>query len=119
MDPQADLFFQTHSDALGFSVRVSRSQWRRIVEQKHPSMAGREQDIRSVLSNPDQIRRSSRTEDVYLCYKSDGSGRWLCAVVKPSACARRQQHRRLEADGFLITAYVTDAIKEGDRVWPK
>jgi hypothetical protein len=33
---------------------------------------------------------------------------WTCAVAK-----------REDDDGFLITAYPTDAIKEGIRVWPK
>ncbi len=32
--------------------------------------------------------------------------RWLCAVAK-----------RLEGEGFLITAYVTDAVKIGESVW--
>jgi hypothetical protein len=31
----------------------------------------------------------------------------LCVVVK-----------RLNGDGFVITCYLTDAIKEGDPIWP-
>jgi hypothetical protein len=27
--------------------------------------------------------------------------------------------RRSSKDGFLITAYPTDAIKEGTKIWPK
>ena len=45
--------------------------------------------------------------DVLLFYKTVDSRRWVCAVCK-----------RLNGDGFLITAYPTDAIKEGDRIWP-
>lgn len=28
-------------------------------------------------------------------------------------------HKRLNGDGFLITTYPTDAIKEGERIWSK
>lgn len=34
--------------------------------------------------------------------------RWICAVVK-----------RLDGDGFLITTFPTDAIKEGEQIWNK
>ena len=27
--------------------------------------------------------------------------------------------QRIDGEGFLITAYQTDAIKEGEKVWPK
>jgi len=37
---------------------------------------------------------------VYLFYKPGRIGRWVCAVTK-----------RLDGDGFLITAYPTDATK--------
>jgi len=33
----------------------------------------------------------------------------VCAVIKELA----------ETSGFLITAYLTDAIKEGDRIWTR
>jgi hypothetical protein len=45
---------------------------------------------------------------VFLFYKLEREERWVCAVA-----------RRLNSEGFLITAYVTDAIKEGTQVWPK
>jgi len=32
--------------------------------------------------------------------------RWICAVTK-----------KLNGDGFLITTYPTDRIKEGKRIW--
>ena len=43
---------------------------------------------------------------VFLFYRAELPGRWICAVTK-----------RLNAEGFLITTYPTDAIKEGERVW--
>lgn len=92
---------------LGFPVRVSVERWRLVVELKHPVMSGREASVRRALEAPDEIRSSRSDSRVVLFYKSDGEKRWVCAV------ARQTDH-----DGFLITAYLTDAIKEGVRVWP-
>jgi len=61
-----------------------------------------------VLQKPDEIRRSRRDEDVYLFYKKEKARRWICAIAK-----------RSNDDGFLITTYPTDAIKEREIVWTK
>ena len=96
------------STPLGFTVRVSRSHWTLITKTKHPVMLGREAVVQDVLTNPDEIRLSRVDPSVYLFYKLERQQRWVCAVA-----------RRLNGDGFLITAYPTDAIKEGERIWPK
>jgi hypothetical protein len=93
---------------LGFTVRVSRSHWTAITTIKHPVMAGQEEIVQSALTVPDEIRISRSDEAVYLFYKAERERRWVCAVAK-----------RLTGEGFLITAYPTDAIKEGVRIWPK
>ena len=93
---------------LGFQVRVTRAYWELIVTIKHPVMAGRESDVQEVLRNPDEIRQSKTDSAVYLFYKTERVGRWVCAVAK-----------QLDGEGFLITTYPTDAIKEGRRIWPK
>lgn len=41
-------------------------------------------------------------------YRTEQPSRLVCAVAK-----------RLNGEGFLITDYATDGIKEGTRVWPK
>jgi hypothetical protein len=56
---------------LGFSVRVTRNYWELIFTIKHPSMAGRENDVKEVLQNPDEIRQSRRDNNVYLFYRLD------------------------------------------------
>jgi len=59
------------------------------------------------LTEPEQIRRSRSDATVFLFYRQTGPSRWVCCVVK-----------RLTATmGFLITAYPTDAIKEGELIW--
>jgi hypothetical protein len=93
---------------IGFRVRVTHNYWRLIVTVKHPVMAGRESSVRAALSMPDQVRRSRNDPSVYLFYKRESPDRWVCAVA-----------RRLDGDGFLVTTYPTDAIKEGEQVWPK
>ena len=93
---------------LGFRVRVTRSRWRLISGVKHPAMAGKELSVKAALENPDEIRQSRGDPRVFLFYKAEQSKRWVCAVAKEDG-----------GDGFLITAYPTDAIKEGVKVWPK
>jgi hypothetical protein len=45
---------------------------------------------------------------VLLFYRQRQEKRWVVAVA-----------RRLNGDGFLITAYQTDGIKEGEMLWLK
>jgi hypothetical protein len=71
-------------------------------------MAGREADVKTTLENPSEIRLSQNDPAVYLFYSPEHNGRWVCVVTK-----------KLNADGFLITTYPTDAIKEEKRIWPK
>jgi hypothetical protein len=104
-DPGKSLF--EVETPLGFRVRVGEAHWDFLVRVKHPAMAGREADVRAALSAPDEVRRSRRDPDVLLFYKADGGRRWVCAVC-----------RRVNGNGFLITAYPTDGIKEGERIWP-
>ncbi len=67
-----------------------------------------EEFVHLTLSAPDEVRRSSRDAKVLLFYRTRREGRWVVAVA-----------RRLNGDGFLITAYQTDAIKEGETLWRK
>jgi hypothetical protein len=40
--------------------------------------------------------------------KTRVGGKWLCAVVKYAT-----------DDGFVVTAYLTEQVKLGERIWPK
>jgi hypothetical protein len=92
---------------LGFTVHVTRTYWEVIVTLKHPVMKGKEKEIQELLRSPDEIRQSSSDANVYLFYKVERERRWMCAVAKQE-----------DGEGFLITCYPTDAIKEGVRIWP-
>jgi hypothetical protein len=71
-------------------------------------MAGREGLVKAAFDAPDQIRQSRLDPQVLLFYKAEATERWTCAVAK-----------QVGKGAFLITAYPTDAIKEGVRIWPK
>ena len=102
-----DLLFEVQTP-LGFSIRVTADRWKLIVTAKHPVMAGRESLVQAALEAPDEVRQSRIDSQVLLFYKAETTRRWTCAVAKRAA-----------GSAFLITAYPTDAIKEGVRIWPK
>lgn len=66
-------------------------------------MAGMRTDVVAAVSSPSEIRLSRWDPFVWPCYGSFQE-RLLCVVVRPDA-------------GLLITAYPTDAVKQGDVVW--
>ena len=102
-----DIFFEVETP-LKFSVRVTKQYWQLITTQKHRILRDEKNGIIQTLESPDQIRRSRTDKNVYLFYRLIGSNKWLCAVTK-----------RLNGQGFMITAYVTDAIKKGEIIWNK
>ena len=107
MSEEKEVLFEVMTP-LGFQVRVTKAYWELIVTIKHPVMAGREEDVKKVLAQPDEIRQSKSDEMVFLFYKEEREKRWICAVSKQTG-----------TEGFLITTYPTDAIKEGVQVWHK
>ena len=102
-----DLLFEEITP-LGFYVHVTKSLWKLIVTAKHPVMAGKQTEVQAAIKEPDTIRQSRKDSSFYLFYKLEHFNRWICAVVK-----------RVNGNGFLITTYPTDAIKEGNLLWHK
>ena len=92
---------------VGMVVRYARAYWELVVTQKHPALTGLDDEVRQVLATPDEVRVSRTHPAVLLFYRGLGP-RWLCAVV-----------RREDGTGFLITAYLTDALKAGETVWTR
>lgn len=89
-------------------MRTTRGYWSLITTVKHPDLTGREAAVIKTLSNPDQVRKSRVDPAVYLFYRRIGK-RYLCVVTK-----------RVETKkAFIMTAYVTEKIKEGLRVWKR
>jgi len=91
--------------SLGFSVRTTREYWTLIL-RKHPEVAGKEDEVRRCLQDPEQVRRSKQDRAVYLFYRALVPYHLVVVV------------RRLNGDGFIITSYITDKVKEGEPIWP-
>ena len=102
-----DFLFQVQTP-LNFQVHCTKEYWNFIIENKHPALKGREGKIIETLSDPVEIRKSQKDDEVFLFYSQDDT-RWVCAVTKQES----------DSEGFLITAYPTDAIKIGEIVWKK
>jgi hypothetical protein len=92
---------------LGYSVVLTRDRWREIVKFKHPSMSGRESDVRICLENPDIIRESAKDPDVHVYYLQ--RGRTYITVVAAPADGHR----------FVVTAYLSNRLKQGTNLWTK
>lgn len=88
-------------------IRTTHSHWELITKVKHPEIEGKEAEVKQCLSNPVEIRKRSEDNDVYLYYHPYEKY-FICVVV-----------RHLNGEGFIITAYITDKIKEGEIVWKR
>ena len=92
---------------LGKHIRTTDSYWRDITTFKHPQLKEKLREVELALIDPDTIRKSRSDQDVYLHYRSVG-GRILCVVAK-----------YLNGEGYVVTAYFTDKIKEGTKIWER
>ena len=92
---------------LNKEIRITNEYWNFVKTAKHPNMDGREKEVIETLENPDFIRKSSNDGRVFLYYKCIGNYH-LCVVCK-----------HLNGDGFIITTYMTDRLKEGEEIWRK
>ncbi|MBC7343599.1 MAG: DUF4258 domain-containing protein [Clostridia bacterium] len=89
---------------LGKKVRITKEYWQRITSIKHPRMKGQERAVIETLRSPTEVRQSKSDPAVYLYYRPEGKY-FMTVVVK-----------HLNGEGFIVTAYVTEKVKEGTRV---
>ena len=78
-----------------------------IIKTKHLEIEGKEKEVKETLAEPDEIRQSKSNDSVYIYYKNYGK-LLLSVVVK---------HK--DGEGFIITAYYTDRIKEGKQIYKR
>ena len=105
-DSKDKKLFQIKS-ALDKQIRTTQSYWQKITVIKHPSVKGKEKEVQKVLKSPDIIRISNSDKKVFLYYKKYLKT-YLCVVVKHE-----------NGNGFVITVYITNKIKEGKQIWAK
>lgn len=91
------------TSSLGKRIRVTKDYWVRIIQTKHRIMAGKEEIIKETLKSPEEIRISRKYPSVYLYYRKIKEY-YNCVVVK-----------HLNGEGFIITTYITDRIKAGEK----
>lgn len=105
----AKIYFQIKSK-LGKQIRTTHGYWHLITTIKHPSIRNKEDKIQETLRNPDYIRKSKKDPNVYLYYKfyKRLNNLYVCVI-----------NGHLNGEGYIITAYLTDRIKEGVEIWKR
>ena len=96
------IYFEVKS-FLNKNIKITKDYWDKIIKTKHRIMKDKENLVKETLKNPDEIRISRKDKSVFLYYKKL-KGKYCCIVAK-----------HLNGDGFIITAYMTDKIKIGEK----
>ena len=97
------------SSPLGYVVVLTRNRWREIVRFKHPAVGEYRSKAKECVSQPDAVRSSAKNPDVHLHYLQLEAEKHLCVVVAPGHSEER----------FVVTAYLTTRLKQGDELWKK
>lgn len=90
---------------LGQRIYITKARWNLIIRTKHPEIENKEKEVKETLINPDEIKLSKKDSLVYLYYKKYGE-LFLSVVAK-----------HINNESFIITAYYTDRIKEGEQIY--
>lgn len=99
---------QRFRDAFGHTIELTAERWLHVLDA-HPELRDGERLIPETLQEPEVVARSVYDPQARLYYKRFPHlwhGKYLVVVVK------------LNRRHFLLTAYVTDTIKRGERLWP-
>ena len=100
-----EIYFEI-TTPLRVKIRTTKQYWDYLINIKHKVMEGKKKIVKEVLFDPDEIRKSRTDKDVFLYYKK--IDKLYCVVTKHEG-----------EEGFLITAYPTDKVKEGEVIWIK
>lgn len=96
-------------DVNGLAIRLTDERRGHILE--HPEMATMEHAIEETLLAPERVVQSISDPEVQLYYRyyfrTVVGGKFLCVVVKMGG-----------PNAFVLTAYLTDRMKKGERLWP-
>lgn len=89
-------------------IRLTEERLQHILD--HPEMVDMRFQLEIVLQNPEVVRQSRSDNKVYLYYRfyeqTIVGAKWLCVVIKDNS-----------DDAFIITAYLTDKLKQGLELW--
>jgi len=97
-------------DYRGRTFRLTDERLAHIHE--HPEMVGLDHAIAATLAQPHRVAQSMSDVQAELYYRllptTAVGEKYLCVVTKTT-----------NADAFVLTAYLTDAIKPGVTIWPR
>ncbi|MBI2020737.1 DUF4258 domain-containing protein [Candidatus Daviesbacteria bacterium] len=93
---------------LGITIHTTKNYWKIITTLKHPIMIKYKREVKLTLKDPDQIRQSKQDPKVHLYYKNIGKV-YICVVADHTSTK----------EGYIITTYLTDRIKEGEQIYVK
>ena len=92
------------------TIELTEERWSHVVSQ-HPEIEVLKDKIEVTLADPDYVKRSLRDSEVELYYRffeDVFEGKYFLVVVKGG-----------DKRKFLLTCYVTDAIKKGETLWQR
>ena len=96
-------------DYQGRVIRLTDERLNHVLE--HPEMRGLENAIEETLLHPEGVIQSfsdSQAKLYYRFYMGTRVGdKFLCVVVRVK-----------DEDAFVLTAYLTDKVKRGVKLWP-
>ena len=92
---------------LEFIVTLTDERYLHIIS-RHPEILDKEDELQNALIDPDFIKASKYDPHILLFYKARSHKEYIVVVVKKG-----------EKNAFILTAYNTDFIKEGDVIWKK
>ena len=97
-------------DSDGNLIVLTRERLSHITE--HPEISLIEDPVATTVLSPDAVVRSRTDETISLLYKFYENltigDKYCCVVIKYA-----------EQRNFIVTAYMTDRIKEGNVLWKK
>ena len=96
-------------DVFGNLIELTEERWQHIVTQ-HPEIAPYQQEIAQRLVQSTLVKESKRDELVWLYdryFDTIFDGKYILVVVK------------VNERKFILTAFITDYIRQGETVWPK
>jgi len=92
---------------LAREITLKKRRWDLIALIKHPSMRSGEKEVEDALNDAFEVRKNKSDPTVFLYYKRQNE-HYVCVVAK-----------HLNGESFVITAYKTNIIKEGELIWSR
>lgn len=105
---QYDILFEI-VDVFGKKIRTTKNYWEKIKQVKHRELKYGISEVKKVIAQPDEVRRSVTDATIFLYAKKVEKYDILLVAVKI-----------LNDEGFIVTAYQTKIYKQkGELLWSK